>query len=42
MPVVLESKSVESNGITRDEESNPRDLESPWRWDCDEEVGWHE
>eukprot|EP00105_Crassostrea_gigas_P010918 XP_011426369.1 PREDICTED: uncharacterized threonine-rich GPI-anchored glycoprotein PJ4664.02-like isoform X2 [Crassostrea gigas] len=40
MPVVLESKSVESNGITRDGESNPRDLESPWRWDCDEEVKW--
>lgn len=42
MPVVLESKSIESNGITQDGESNPRDLESPWGWDCDEEVGWHE
>lgn len=42
MPVVLESKSIESNGITQDGESNPRDLESPWMWDCDEEVGWHE
>lgn len=42
MPVVLESKSIESSGITRDEESYPRDLGSPWKWDCDEEVGRHE
>lgn len=42
MPVVLDSKSIESSGITRDGESYPKDLESPWKWDCDEEVGWHE
>lgn len=42
MLVVLESKFIEYNGIMWDGESNFRDLESFWRWDCDKEVGWYE